>query len=127
MVATQSAKDSVVLLVDDDADIRDLVAQALRTRQFEVALADDGAAALDWLAQHEPPCLILLDLMMPVMDGWQVLDRLQENERLAQVPVVITTAFRPEAALAARLPILRKPYQLRDLYAVVDRHCRGET
>ena len=64
-----SDRDGVVLIVDDDEDIRETVQLALQLDNHTTALAAHGGEALDWLRQHRLPCLILLDLMMPVVDG----------------------------------------------------------
>jgi len=113
--------DRVVLIVDDDQAIREALALALEGDDYPTALAADGADALNWLHRHTPPCLILLDLMMPVMDGWELLDNLHRDARLARIPVVVTTAFNRELGRAARLPLLRKPIELQALLDVVNR------
>jgi len=112
----------VVLVVDDDQAIRETLEMALQEHDFRTAAAADGEAALAWLKQNSPPRLILLDLMMPVLDGWQVIERLREDERLARVPVVVITAFSRDLGSAARLPVLRKPIELRDLLNVTNRY-----
>ena len=109
---------SVVLIVDDDEGIRETVQLALQMENHSTALAAHGGEALDWLDRHRPPCLILLDLMMPFIDGWQVIDQLRQDDRLARVPVVVITAFNRDLGSAAALPILRKPIELGDLLSV---------
>jgi two-component system, chemotaxis family, chemotaxis protein CheY len=115
----KSSGNGVVLIVEDDDAIRETLELALGVEQYPTAVARDGQEALDWLLGHDPPSLILLDLMMPVMDGWQLLDHLRRDSRLAQVPVVVTTAFGRDLKSAAALPILRKPIELKDLFDVV--------
>jgi CheY-like chemotaxis protein len=119
-------RNDVVLIVDDDESVREALEMALQLDNHQTAMAADGVAALAWLQDHPPPCLILLDLMMPVMDGWQVQARLQKDARLAGVPVVIITAFDRDLGSAAQLPLLRKPIELDDLLNVVASHgCAG--
>ena len=121
-----SDRADVVLIVDDDEDIRETVQLALQMENHSTALAADGSEALDWLGRHRPPCLILLDLMMPFVDGWQVIDRLRQDDRLARVPIVVITAFNRDLGSAAELPILRKPVELGDLLNITNSYgCVG--
>jgi CheY-like chemotaxis protein len=125
-VGADSDRADVVLIVDDDEGIRETVQLALQMENHTTALAAHGGEALDWLGRHGPPCLILLDLMMPFVDGWQVIERLRHDDRLAQVPVVIITAFNRDLGSAAALPILRKPIELGDLLSITNSYgCVG--
>ncbi len=116
---------NVVLIVDDDDEIREVLELALQTAQHATAVACDGQQALSWLRLHPSPCLILLDLMMPIMNGWELLEQLRGDERLGGVPVVVTTAFDRDLGRAAHVPILRKPIELDALLDVVRRYCGG--
>lgn len=80
-----------LLVVDDEQDVRDLLAMVLARHGFAVRTAADGMEALV-VAQDDPPDLILLDVMMRDMDGWEVLKLLQLEEATRQVPVVILSA-----------------------------------
>lgn len=116
----------VVLVVDDDDDIRESIGLALAMENHSTALAADGGEALDWLGRHQPPCLILLDLMMPVLDGWHVIEQLRRDERLSSVPVVVITAFNRDLGTAAQLPVLHKPIELGTLLSLTDSYgCVG--
>ena len=117
---------SVVLIVDDDEGIRETVQLALQMENHSTALAAHGGEALDWLGRHGPPCLILLDLMMPFINGWQVIEQLRQDDRLARVPVVVITAFNRDLGSAASLPVLRKPIELSNLLSVANSYgCAG--
>lgn len=80
-----------ILLVDDDSDLRELVRLALEARGFRVVEAGDGEAGLR-LAEAEAPDVIVLDAMMPVLDGFATLKRLKERRRTRAIPVVMLTA-----------------------------------
>jgi two-component system response regulator MprA len=113
------------LLVDDDADIRESVHDALVAEGHEVRVAADGKEALRLLTEDQlRPDLILLDLMMPEMDGWTFRGEQQKDEALASIPVVLFTAHATPGAVAKQLDAagyLRKPLRLEDLLAVIDR------
>jgi DNA-binding response OmpR family regulator len=80
-----------VLVVDDEEDIRELCRVNLEFEGFQVFDAPNGPAGLEQAARHQPD-VIFLDLMMPEMDGWEVLQRLKEDDATAQIPVVLLTA-----------------------------------
>jgi CheY-like chemotaxis protein len=83
----------LVLVVDDDRDIVDVMARKLQARGFAVACAYDGREALQAVeAQH--PDLILLDLQMPVMDGYEVIEAIKTNDETVDIPIVVMTAHR---------------------------------
>jgi CheY-like chemotaxis protein len=118
-----TSRSGVVLIVDDDEAIREAMQTALETEGYETAIAAQGEEALTWLGEHPFPGLVLLDLMMPIMDGWEVIDRLRQAGRLAEVPIVVITAFGRNLGSATGFPLLRKPIELADLMAAVDQHC----
>lgn len=105
-----------VLVVDDEADLRHFVSQVLSTKGYTVVEATNGAEALNLIAEA-PPDLIILDLMMPVLDGWGVLDYL--HLRQVPVPVIVLSAFIEPArlkALDARIVgFLSKPFRIPEL------------
>ena len=77
-----------VLIVEDNSDLRRLYAIGLNQRGFEVKLASNGAEAVERI-ETETPDIILLDLIMPIMDGWEVIDRVSASERSSQTPVIV--------------------------------------
>jgi CheY-like chemotaxis protein len=81
-----------ILVVDDDPEMRDMTRRMLEHMEIEVHEAADGAEALAWLEVNPLPSIILLDLMMPVVDGFEVLDRLRQDDRWANIPVLVATA-----------------------------------
>ena len=82
---------SFVLVVEDEEESRESLREVLELEGYDVETATNGKEALEKIADVEP-CIILLDLFMPVMDGWQLLDRLRADGRLARIKVVVTTS-----------------------------------
>jgi CheY-like chemotaxis protein len=120
---TDAAQRRRILVVDDDASIRTFVQSALADTGYDVKLAVNGQQALDEVAR-ERPHLILLDVRMPGVDGWEVLDALRSAAG-DQTPVVVMTAeySGQERALASGAQgYLAKPFELDDLLDCVDLH-----
>jgi two-component system, chemotaxis family, chemotaxis protein CheY len=114
-----------VLVVDDDADIREVIAMVLEGEGYAPVTAADGGEALRLLRGYRP-CLILLDLMMPGVDGWQFREAQLEDGSLAGIPIVILTGGGNVDAHATALraaAALEKPVDLEVLLETVDRHC----
>jgi len=118
-----------VLVVDDDDDIRESLEVLLRLHGYHVATAADGAEALARLqTDASRPCLILLDLMMPGMNGFELRSAMDANEMLARIPVVVITgagAKVADRASALHLDVLRKPFEPLALLQKVRRFCLG--
>jgi two-component system response regulator CpxR len=106
----------IVLVVDDDAEIRETLSALLEHEGYTVLSAENGVQALDFLRRDHPNCM-LLDLMMPVMSGWEVLEEIQESATLSSIPVVVVSAMCAPGARAC----LQKPVDLDELLQVVDR------
>jgi two-component system, OmpR family, response regulator len=85
-----------LLVVEDDDNERELLTGLLRLHGFEVESAVDGRAALDYLESHDAPDYVLLDMMMPRLDGAQAIDRIRGNERLAQMKVFAVSGTSPQ-------------------------------
>ena len=109
---------SPVLIVDDDPDIRDAMEELLSDRGFSVLRASNGADALRLLRTLEtPPAIILLDIMMPVMDGYAFLEERRKDPSLSRVPVAVITAGQGVdlARLGGPMPVLYKPISVPEL------------
>lgn len=109
-----------VLVVDDNADAVAALAQILEYEGYIVATAYDGREALQYLATHPLPGLIILDLMMPVMNGWEFRAKIAKLPNYANVPIVVMTAL-AEAAEIDAAAIIPKPIDLKRLLRVMDR------
>ncbi|HET9754018.1 MAG TPA: response regulator [Myxococcales bacterium] len=116
-----------VLVIEDDGDIRDAIGELLEDRNYRPLLASNGAAALAELRAVEPkPCLILLDVMMPIMDGRTFRAQQQTDPALNEIPVVVLSAHADASAAAVEMKadgFLKKPIDLRRLLETVDRFC----
>jgi CheY-like chemotaxis protein len=120
-----------VAIVDDDADIREAIGAALEDHGYSTIEASNGREALEMLQRAEPkPDLVLLDLMMPMMDGWQLQRRLREEPELAVIPIVIMTAHagfvRAARSAQPETPVLPKPLDLDHLLETVETYCDKE-
>ena len=111
-----------LLLVEDDEELRRSLCDLLQDAGFDVECAENGRVALTFLEDSAPPCLVLLDLMMPVMNGWEFRDAQSRNEKISDIPVVILTAdgradLKAETLGAAGY--LRKPIQVDRLLGIL--------
>ncbi len=119
-----------ILIVEDDADIRSGVAEVLREEGYEVATAAHGAEALEWLRTGNSASLILLDLMMPVMDGWEFRCEQLQDPRAARIPVVVLSGAGDVGQHASSLGadgFLVKPLNLDELFGAAERYCKGSS
>lgn len=112
-----------ILVVDDEKGIQEIVSQALKRRGYETLNAADGDTALD-MAFTAKPDLIILDLMLPRMDGWEVCRRLKSNKETASIPIIMLTARREETDVVEGLDLgaddyIKKPFSLAELTARV--------
>jgi DNA-binding response OmpR family regulator len=112
-----------VLVIDDDLPLRGMLAAALRQHGFQVLLAGDGAEGQRALNIHHPN-IVLLDLAMPDVNGWDFLQRLQETGHLGHVPIVVLSAHvrvEPQALLQMGVnAILPKPFNLDELIQLIE-------
>lgn len=112
---------AVVLVVEDDIEIRDALRACLEPEGYQVEECADGQRALDRLAREPSPQAILLDLMLPQVNGLEVLTELKTRERWARIPVIVVSANRGYSAEDLGVSaVLRKPFQLPDLLAALE-------
>lgn len=113
-----------VMVVEDDADVRLTMTEALEDEGYAVEAAANGREALDILEGGARPDVILLDLMMPVMDGWEFRAAQRRVSELAAIPVIVLTAYAPTGDALRRLEgttLLGKPLRLGDLLSALER------
>ncbi|AKT43242.1 response regulator [Chondromyces crocatus] len=109
----------VILIVDDEDDIRDVVKEFIQMEtDCDVETACNGREALAILTRLTRPCLVLLDMMMPIMDGREVLEAMRKNDRLAAIPVVVVSASH-EGPPDGAVRFIRKPVSFNALLEVV--------
>lgn len=120
-----------VLVVEDDQELREAVGSILQEEGCSVRAASNGAEALTLLRGEARPCIILLDLMMPVMNGWQFLEQRKSDVQLEEIPVVVMSAYLDMPGFAApHLPVeatLKKPLDLDRLLDSVNSHCNCQS
>jgi CheY-like chemotaxis protein len=109
-----------VLLVEDDLEIRDILQDLLEQEGYDVVPASNGKQALDFLTLNDPQRadLVILDLMMPMVSGWQVLDKMKSDPVLTDIPVIVLSAVtrkKPQGATT----FLRKPFSLKVLFEAI--------
>lgn len=115
-----------ILVVDDEPDVVSLIERALQSEGFEVLCAYDGISALD-LAEVEKPDLVLLDIMMPLMSGYEVCEQLKSNPQTKHIPVLcVTSAHSPGVRRttqeAGAQALLVKPFIPAELVAQINRY-----
>ncbi len=119
---------AAVLVVDDDKHVCDLIKEALAGQGYEAVVAGNGREALDYLrSSARQPRLILLDLMMPEMTGWEFRRIQEEDPAIAGIPVAIITGLpdvEGKASVIGAVDVLYKPSKVEELTALVSRFCR---
>ena len=121
-----SSTHACILVVDDDPDLGEILSYVLERAGYTAVIAQNGQEALKQLRGGLRPCLILLDLMMPLMNGWQFRAEQSQDPALSAIPVVILTADWGSLSRAAELGVaacLRKPVDLGALLPLSRRHC----
>jgi CheY-like chemotaxis protein len=104
-----------ILLVDDDDELRGTIGAVLQAEGFEVSEARNGLHALQQLMRSPLPDVILLDMTMPLMTGFEFLDVQSQDPRLREIPVIAVTAYEKVSKIAGVVKVVRKPFDLADL------------
>jgi CheY-like chemotaxis protein len=122
MVDNSGSAKRTVLIVEDDPDALEALGDLLDSHGYAVASASNGAEALELLGRSPLPGLIVLDLLMPTMDGWEFRRRQKNDPRIAHIPVVVVSASSAAKPIDAD-SILRKPVDINRLLDTIARHC----
>lgn len=116
-----------ILIVEDEPDAREALKEILEIEGFNVVTAENGREGLALLKTVEEPCLILLDLMMPVMNGWEFLEALRRQEQhvLATIPVVVVSAIADLTAVQQEYncDYMKKPVNVQSLVSLAHQYC----
>jgi CheY-like chemotaxis protein len=111
-----------ILIVDDDDAIREALEDVLSDEGYHVVGMSDGQQALTYLQAEQRPSAMLVDLWMPVMDGWKFLEAVLDDPRFSRIPLIVLTAARDQRARDLRVSeVLTKPVQLQQVLAVLER------
>ena len=123
--ASDENRKRTVLVVDDDYDLRETMRDVLEDEGYMVETASNGQEALDCLRDGNSPEVVVLDLMMPVMDGWHFLDEIKRDPALADIPVVVMSASQEGLRGLGAKEFLSKPLNYHNLVATVDRSIKS--
>ena len=125
-MSASSSQPNRILVVEDDADLRESICMLLELEGFLTAGVGNGQEALDYLRAQPPPCVILLDLMMPKMNGFEFRVRQMADEELSEIPTIILSAISPDQQrreVTSATDYLAKPVRPAQLAQAVRRHC----
>ena len=125
MQGDHQAEGPHILVVEDDEDAREAMVALLQMKGYRAVPAGNGREALDYLDRAATPDLIILDLWMPVMDGWQFRTEQIKNPRWAEIPVIVVTALSDQVDVDANEVII-KPVDVNRLLTTVGHYCRRE-
>jgi CheY-like chemotaxis protein len=115
-----------VVVVEDDIRALNALTELLEASGYSVVRAQNGQEALEATRCSPPPCLILLDLSMPVMDGWEFLRHQRREPSIANIPVIVITAL-VSAIPAGAKALITKPINVNRLLSLVERYCTADT
>jgi CheY-like chemotaxis protein len=122
--AREAAKRCLVAIIEDDSEFRNMLRELLEEEQYRVVAVSNGAEALDTLRGETLPNVILLDVSMPVMDGFDFLRVRNDDPQLAAVPVVLVTNAKPhERPTIGVSDVVRKPIDIDEILFAIKRYC----
>jgi two-component system response regulator CpxR len=118
---TNASDDRCVLVVDDEEDIRESLREVVEMAGCSAVTAANGSEGLEMIARHHP-CLVIVDLAMPVMTGEEMIDAMRKEPSFANVAIVISTSAPSRAPRG--VPVIPKPVDIRELWRVIRLACR---
>ena len=118
------SKCKTILIIEDDDDIRNVMVDLLESEGYAAQAATNGKEALELLSKMAKPCLVLLDMMMPIMNGRQFLDTVMADAILAPIPVLIVSAVADKTNTEGSVGFLKKPIDIDVVLNVVSQYCK---
>lgn len=124
----QSSTDSVsqicrtILIVEDDHSIRETLKDLLESEGFSVVTAENGLEGVERIKQYPHTCLVLLDMMMPIMDGREFLDVIQADPEVSHIPVLVVSATVTSETSRGAQGVIKKPIELDFLLKMINEH-----
>jgi CheY-like chemotaxis protein len=109
-----------ILIIEDDESIRKMIASVLEVEGYSVAAASNGKQALEKIRGGAVPDIILLDMMMPVMNGWDFLDFVRSNATTSKIPIIVVSAYAEIAKSVKPDAVVAKPVQLKSLLQAIE-------
>lgn len=113
-----------IMVIEDDDDIRNTIVELLESEGFKTESAGNGKEALERLSVIPKPCLVLLDMMMPIMNGREFLDRVMKDAYLAPIPILVVSAVADRVDTAGSVGFLKKPIDIDIVLKMVHQYCR---
>jgi CheY-like chemotaxis protein len=116
-------KKKSILIVEDENEIRGIIHDQLMDQGYEIFTAANGRQGFELLARNPKIDLILLDLMMPVMNGWQFISAIAKNKLLRGIPIVVVSAFSDQAKVLGVRDVIQKPFEMSTMLETVELYC----
>jgi CheY-like chemotaxis protein len=112
-----------ILVIEDDDDIRNTLVDLLESEGYTALAAENGKVALEKLHEIPKPCLVLLDMMMPIMNGREFLDEIMKDSVLAPIPVLVVSAIADRSNTTGAVGFIRKPIDIDVILRLVTQYC----
>ncbi|MFL5814731.1 MAG: response regulator [Bdellovibrionia bacterium] len=109
-----------ILIIEDDESIRKMIASVLEIEGYSISAAANGKQALETIQNGALPDIILLDMMMPVMNGWDFLDFVRANATTSKIPIIVVSAYAEIAKSVKPNAVVPKPVQLKSLLKAIE-------
>jgi CheY-like chemotaxis protein len=123
MKKNEDPKNKNILVIEDNKEIQDSLKMALEIEGYKVFTASNGKEGVEKLERMPTPCLILLDLMMPIMNGWEFVEVISKNIMFSTIPIVVVSAFSDQKETPLTNGYIKKPIDLDSLLSTVCKHC----
>lgn len=127
MTAKNCMNCKTILIIEDDGDIREAMKDAMELEGYSALTASNGKEGLEVLRDIQRPCLVLLDMMMPVMGGREFLNEMKQDDALIPIPVFIVSAIADKINTDGAVGFIKKPVDLDIVLKMVERYCDHPT